>query len=157
MRKRCGSAVGGWYKTAGWRGRSVNYQPQATMSRPFGYTAPENVQAQWLRRKTLPAAGLAGLAEAAANETVGEFGSLHSRSSSSGSSNWSKESSSSTRRLFPQRTGSISSRINLPKTLASATPVNATMQAIKLQKKYPQVSQQEMFALIEKFKSVSRR
>jgi len=137
----------------------VNHQLQTTMQ-PFRYTAPENVQARWLRRKTLPAAGLTGLAEAAAGETVGEFGSLHSRSSSSGSSNWSKESTPSpppARRLFPQRTGSISSRINLPKTFASATPVNATMQAIKLQKKYPQVSQQEMFALIEKFKSVSRR
>ena len=127
------------------------------MSQPFGYTAPENVQARWLRRKTLTAAGATGLAEAAAGETVGEFGSLHSRSDSSGSSNWSKESSSPTRRLFPQRTGSISSRMNLPKTLAEATPVNATMQAIKLQKKYPQVSQQEMFALIEKFKLVPRR
>lgn len=140
----------------------AKYQPRTTMSHPFRYTAPDNVQARWLRRKTLPAAGLsgAGLTEAAAAETVGEFGSLHSRSSSSGSSNWSKESAPSpppARRLFPQRTGSISSRINLPKTLASATPVNATMQAIKLQKKYPQVSQQEMFALIEKFKSVPRR
>lgn len=128
------------------------------MSQPFRYPALENVQERWLRRKTLPAAGFAGQAEAAAGETVGEFGDLHSRSNSSGSSNWSKESSSSpppARRLFPQRTGSISSRFNLPKTLAAATPVNATMQAIKLQKKYPQVSQQEMFALIEKFKSVS--
>ena len=130
------------------------------MSQPFRYTAPENVQQRWLRRKTLPTAGLTGLAEAAAGETVDEFGGLHSRSSSSGSSNWSKESSSSpppTRSLFPQRTGSISSRTTLPKTLAQATPVNATMQAIKLQKKYPQVSQQEMFALVEKFKSVSLR
>ena len=133
-------------------GGSVNYQPQTTMS----YKAPENVQARWLRRKTLAAAGPAGLAEAAAGETVGEFGSLHSRSNSSASSNWSKESSSPTRRLIPQRTGSLSSRLNLPKTLTEATPVNATMQAIKLQKKYPQVSQQEMFALIEKFKSVFR-
>ena len=137
-------------------GGSVNYQPQATMSQPFSYTPPENVQARWLRRKTLSAAGPAGLAEAAAGETVGEFGSFHSRSNSSGSSNWSKGSSSPTRGLFPKRTGSLSSRITLPKTLAEATPVNATMQAIKLQKKYPQVSQQEMFALIEKFKSVSR-
>lgn len=127
------------------------------MPQPFSYTPPENVQARWLlRRKTLAAAGPAGLAEAAAGETVGEFGSLHSRSNSSGSSNWSKESSSPPRGLFPKRTGSLSSRITLPKTLAEATPVNATMQAIKLQKKYPQVSQQEMFALIEKFKSVSR-
>lgn len=32
------------------------------------------------------------------------------------------------------------------------TPPNPAMQAIKLQRKYPQVSQEEMFALIEKFK-----
>jgi hypothetical protein len=131
------------------------------MSLPFRFTAPENVQERWLRRrKTLPAAGVTGVAETAAGETVGEFGSLHSRSSSSGSSNWSKESQSPsppTRRVLPRRTGSISGRINLPKTIAEATPVNATMQAIRLQKKYPQVSQQEMFALIEKFKSVSLR
>jgi hypothetical protein len=31
-------------------------------------------------------------------------------------------------------------------------PQNPTMQAIKLQRKYPQVTQEEMFALIEKFK-----
>jgi hypothetical protein len=31
-------------------------------------------------------------------------------------------------------------------------PQNPTMQAVKLQRKYPQVTQEEMFALIEKFK-----
>lgn len=31
-------------------------------------------------------------------------------------------------------------------------PPSPAMQAIKLQRKYPQVSQEEMFALIEKFK-----
>ena len=126
---------------------------------PFRYTAPENVQERWLsRRKTLPAAGLVAEAAAATGETVDEFGGLHSRSSSSGSSNWSKESPSLPPSVCsPQRTGSISSRINLPKTLADVTPVNPTMQAIRLQKKYPQVSQQEMFALIEKFGSVSLR
>jgi hypothetical protein len=33
-----------------------------------------------------------------------------------------------------------------------STPANPAMQAIKLQRKYPQVTQEEMFALIEKFK-----
>jgi len=42
-----------------------------------------------------------------------------------------------------------------PLTLPSPKPQpppNPAMQAIKLQRKYPQVSQEEMFALIEKFK-----
>lgn len=42
--------------------------------------------------------------------------------------------------------------VNLPQTLEVKTTKNPAMQAIKLQKKYPQVTQEEMFSLIDKFK-----
>lgn len=43
---------------------------------------------------------------------------------------------------------------SLPLLLPRATPssTNGTMQAIRLQKKYPEVSQEEMFELINRFK-----
>ena len=44
---------------------------------------------------------------------------------------------------------------NLPKS-TNTIPANPTMQAIRLQKKYPEVSQEEMFDLINRFKYVAR-
>ncbi|KAL5514368.1 hypothetical protein ACEPAG_2456 [Sanghuangporus baumii] len=55
------------------------------------------------------------------------------------------------RRLFPVRTGSVSLPLERPSSPLSSSPA---MQAIRLQKKYPEVSQEEMFDLINRFNAI---
>lgn len=109
----------------------------------------ESAQARWLRRSTLPAT-----ATPLAQQTTGEFGEIAEE----------KPAETSDRVYEPKRRPSYIASTHRRASSNPATPAiipkseiqqNPRMQAIKLQKKYPQVTQEEMFSLIEKFKYAS--
>lgn len=57
------------------------------------------------------------------------------------------------RSLSPVSKGAVALPFLLPRSPPTTT--NSTMQAIRLQKKYPEVTQEEMFDLINRFKCVN--
>lgn len=58
------------------------------------------------------------------------------------------------RSLSPVSRGAVALPFLLPRSPPTTT-ANSTMQAIRLQKKYPEVTQEEMFDLINRFKCVN--
>lgn len=58
------------------------------------------------------------------------------------------------RSLSPVSKGAVALPFLLPRSPPTTT-ANSTMQAIRLQKKYPEVTQEEMFDLINRFKCVN--
>lgn len=58
------------------------------------------------------------------------------------------------RSLSPVSKGAVALPLLLPRSPPTTT-TNSTMQAIRLQKKYPEVTQEEMFDLINRFKCVN--
>lgn len=56
--------------------------------------------------------------------------------------------------VFKRRDADFVSSQTQPHRLAPTVQINPRMQAIRLQKKYPQVSQEEMLDLINRFKYV---
>ncbi|KAG8848820.1 hypothetical protein FRB91_010475 [Serendipita sp. 411] len=116
----------------------------------------ESAQSRWQSRRSSlppspPAAGSVPAASAAAPES--NPGTAGSSPKLGNAILYEPKRRPSLGGVSPHRRASSSSSVavTLPSTTA---PLNPVMQAIRLQKKYPQVTQEEMFALIEKFNAI---
>jgi hypothetical protein len=117
-------------------------------------TPAESAQARWQRRSTLPATAPAPSSTTTAQDSAGRSSPVTAeelKPQNSGAAEETKRNITGSVVALHRR-GTSSPNPFIPATAVQNVAKNPTMEAIRLQKKYPQVTQSEMFQLIEKFK-----